>query len=75
MGSANAAVLPVPVCALPMTSRPAIIRGMALNWIGVGSVKPIAFTPCKTAEDNPKLVNMLQSHPVHLFMQAPIKPD
>jgi hypothetical protein len=37
MGSANAAVLPVPVCALPMTSLPDRIRGMARNWMGVGS--------------------------------------
>jgi len=28
----------LPVCALPMTSRPDMIRGMARNWMGVGSV-------------------------------------
>src|SRR3989344_326069 len=31
----KAAVLPVPVWAAPMTSRPASTRGMALAWIGV----------------------------------------
>ena len=36
-GSANAAVLPVPVWAEPITSRPCRIRGMARNWIAVGS--------------------------------------
>src|SRR5580692_244553 len=73
IGSANAAVLPVPVCALPMTSRPDMIRGMALNWMGVGSVYPIAFTPSITAGDNPKLVNdMKHNPPIRQLMQAPI---
>jgi hypothetical protein len=30
---------------------------MALNWIGVGSVNPMALTPSIIAGDNPKLVN------------------
>ena len=34
MGSVNAAVLPVPVCAMPMRSCPAMIGGMAAVWIG-----------------------------------------
>mgnify|MGYP003885063181 CR=1 FL=1 len=34
------AVLPVPVCASPITSRPAIACGIAFFWIGVGSVIP-----------------------------------
>jgi hypothetical protein len=34
-GSENAAVLPVPVCAAPIMSRPARTSGMALAWIGV----------------------------------------
>ena len=38
IGSANAAVLPVPVCARPSKSRPARTNGIALAWIGVGSV-------------------------------------
>ena len=37
-GSANAAVLPVPVCAQPSRSRPAITCGMACDWMGVGVV-------------------------------------
>jgi hypothetical protein len=36
-GSTNAAVLPVPVCAAPMTSRPPISAGIACAWIGVGA--------------------------------------
>jgi len=36
IGRAKAAVLPVPVCAQPRTSRPASAGPMALAWIGVG---------------------------------------
>jgi hypothetical protein len=35
-GSAKAAVLPVPVCAMPHRSRPSISAGMACAWMGVG---------------------------------------
>ncbi len=35
-GSANAAVLPVPVWAWPRTSRPASSGGMVAAWIGEG---------------------------------------
>ena len=38
IGSANPAVLPVPVWAPPMTSWPARMTGMACAWIGVGVV-------------------------------------
>ena len=34
-GSEKAAVLPVPVCAAPMTSWPASTTGMACAWMGV----------------------------------------
>src|ERR1700722_14418925 len=74
MGSAKAAVLPVPVGALPMTSRPDMIRGMALNWMGVGSVYPIAFTPSITAGDNPKLVNDMKHNTLtRQLMQVSIR--
>ena len=36
IGSANAAVLPVPVWAIPRMSRPWSRTGMARAWIGVG---------------------------------------
>jgi hypothetical protein len=36
IGSANAAVLPVPVCAMPSKSSPASTGGMACDWMGVG---------------------------------------
>mmetsp|Transcript_29605 Transcript_29605/g.104291 ORF Transcript_29605/g.104291 Transcript_29605/m.104291 type:complete len:240 (+) Transcript_29605:922-1641(+) len=38
MGSANAPVLPDPVSARPMTSRPAMPCGMASRWMAVGLV-------------------------------------
>ena len=33
---ANAAVLPVPVCARPTTSEPAIMGGMVAAWMAEG---------------------------------------
>ena len=38
IGRAKAAVLPVPVCAMPHRSRPVMTSGMACDWIGVGIV-------------------------------------
>ncbi len=40
MGRRKAAVLPVPVAAVPMTSRPARAGGIAWAWIGVGCSNP-----------------------------------
>jgi len=37
IGRRKAAVLPDPVWAVPMTSRPARIAGIASRWIGVGA--------------------------------------
>jgi hypothetical protein len=45
MGRTNVAVLPVPVCARPMTSRPCIMSGIAFTWMGVGVTYPSARTP------------------------------
>jgi hypothetical protein len=39
-GRPNAAVLPVPVCAMPSMSRPSRSAGIAWAWIGVGVVMP-----------------------------------
>lgn len=40
MGSAKAAVLPLPVCAVPSTSRPARMAGMQPACTGVGRSMP-----------------------------------
>src|SRR5690349_15365893 len=57
MGNAKAAVLPVPVCAVPIRSLPDKTMGKARNWIGVGSVKPIACVPRTTSGESPKSLN------------------
>src|SRR5438309_3045938 len=57
MGSAKAAVFPVPVWAVPIRSLPARIIGKARSWIGVGSAKPIACTPRTTSAERSKLLN------------------
>ena len=38
IGKVNPAVLPVPVCAQPSTSRPIRTNGIACAWMGVGVV-------------------------------------
>jgi hypothetical protein len=46
MGRTNEAVFPDPVLAIPTTSRPSIIGGIAFLWMGVGFLYPfleIAF--------------------------------
>ena len=45
IGRAKAAVLPVPVWAMPCTSRPASADGMAWVWIGVGACSPRSRAP------------------------------
>ncbi len=45
-GMAKAAVLPVPVLAMPMTSLPASACGMAWSWMGDGVMKPLLITFC-----------------------------
>ena len=45
---ANAAVLPVPVCARPTTSEPAIIAGMVAAWMADGVSYPTSATACST---------------------------
>jgi hypothetical protein len=55
--SANAAVLPVPVWAVPIKSFPARTIGKARSWIGVGSANPIACVPRTTSGERPKLLN------------------
>ncbi len=42
-GRVKAAVLPVPVCAMPMTSAPLLTLGMALSWMGVGVLYPVSW--------------------------------
>src|SRR5258705_2395122 len=57
MSKANAAVLPVPVWAVPIKSFPARTIGNARSWIAVGSTNPIACVPRTTSGKNPKRLN------------------
>ena len=53
-GSANAAVLPVPVVAAATTSRPSRTNGIACSCTGVGAVKPIRSTADRVVSDRPR---------------------
>jgi hypothetical protein len=50
---AKAPVLPDPVSARPITSRPSSAAGMASCWIPVGDVHPIALQASQTALTTP----------------------
>lgn len=55
MGITKAAVLPLPVSAMPITSRRFWPTGMACRWIGVGLSYPsssIAFITCGITDDS-----------------------
>src|SRR5207253_3657709 len=54
----KAAVLPVPVCACPATSRPASASGRAFSWMGVQCVKPAARMPAATGPGRSKVVKL-----------------
>src|SRR5437667_411893 len=54
----KAAVLPVPVCACPATSRPASASGRTFSWMGVQCVKPAARMPAATGPGRPKVVKL-----------------
>ena len=58
---ANAAVLPVPVCAWPIRSRPASIGGIVFSWIGVGASYPISVIAFMMGADSPRLSNVTVS--------------
>src|SRR3546814_2262897 len=54
IGSVKEAVLPVPVCAQPSTSRPIRTYGIAFSWIGVGLVSPDVATAETTPSERPR---------------------
>lgn len=59
MGSANAAVLPLPVCATPMTSRPASTAGMVPRCTSVGVVMPSPAHTRSSHSDRPSWRKLL----------------
>ncbi len=54
IGSAKAAVLPVPVWAMPRMSRPASCGAIAWAWIGVGVSKPARASASVSGAARPK---------------------
>jgi len=58
IGKAKAAVLPVPVRAMPMMSRPAIAGGIASPWIGVDGCFSSA-TARSNGAARPKSLNVI----------------
>jgi hypothetical protein len=66
MGKPNAAVLPVPVCALPMRSRPSSARGMAFACTGVGTRYPSKVRLFLMAGESPKFSKDMEVAPYRL---------
>src|ERR1700683_1140473 len=60
IGSTKAAVLPVPVCAMPSTSRRASTWGIACSWMGVGIVYPADLAAARTLSDKPSWVKGIE---------------
>ena len=79
IGSAKAAVLPEPVWAMPNRSRPSSCAGMALIWIGFGSMKPAALValkswpviPSSAKPNGPALFSICN----FFFFQAALRPQ
>src|SRR3712207_8528199 len=53
IGRPKAAVLPEPVWAWPMTSRPSSIGGMACSWMGLGRPYPTSWRASSVCADSP----------------------
>ena len=63
-GRPKAAVLPLPVCAKPITSPPSSAIGMAWLWIGVGSVIPSSFRRSTSFSGRPIISNCVKRLPL-----------
>src|SRR3954447_10306299 len=61
-GRPKAAVLPVPVCAWPITSWPPSSSGIAWSWIGVGSSKPSSSSACWIWGERPRPLKAVIGH-------------
>src|SRR5665811_1434623 len=68
IGSAKAAVLPVPVCAMPMTSRPCMARGMVWAWIGVGVTYFSSTSARVIGSTRPKSLNEVKESLSYSYM-------
>src|SRR5215212_5492219 len=58
-GRPKAAVLPVPVWAWPMMSRPCRRAGIVCSWIGVGFSSPRCLRASRIGSDSPRSANVV----------------
>ena len=65
---AKAAVLPVPVCASPRTSRPSRAAGMVRAWIGRGESKPASAIARLSGDGNRNVAKPASGRDVDLRM-------
>src|SRR5215204_2118663 len=59
IGIPKAAVLPEPVCAWPITSRPSRSGGTPCSWIGDGVSYPTSSSACRTGAERPRSVKVV----------------
>ena len=59
IGSAKAAVLPVPVWAWPITSTPFKANGITASWIGKGASNPFSLSALSIRAPSPNSWNVL----------------
>ena len=59
-GSRYAAVLPLPVVAIPIASRPDSTTGNACAWIAVGAAYPRRFTAPRSSRVRPSVFEELE---------------
>jgi hypothetical protein len=59
MGNKKARVLPLPVLAMPIKSRPDMIAGIAWTWMGVGFSKPSFFRMFSSLVETPHWAQVL----------------
>src|SRR5512141_3097254 len=71
IGSAKAAVFPVPVCAMPMTSRPCMARGMVWAWIGVGVTYFSSARARRIGSTRPKSLNEVKESLFYMANRPP----
>ena len=63
-GRPNAAVLPEPVSASPMMSRPCSAHGIASHWMGDGALKPSALHASQSGSASPSDANVFGASPL-----------
>jgi hypothetical protein len=73
MGRAKAAVLPVPVCAWPTTSRPPRSSGMVFCWMGEGASYPTPEIAQSSGSPRPNWSNESKRTSAFAFIMTPLR--